>query len=157
MEAAKRFFKSRKNGGELGLGELWMSGAFAGTVTTVVANPVEHIRIRMSPFFSLFSSHMPNDSGLQTQPTPRIYAGPLDCVAKLYANGGLAQVFRAQIPCMIRDGVGMGCYFLTYEALVQRHLKQSGGNRGDISPLWAVGYGAAAGYGLWFRYVRRNH
>jgi hypothetical protein len=49
MEAAKRFFKGRKNGGELGLGELWMSGAFAGTVNTVVANPVEHIRISMSP------------------------------------------------------------------------------------------------------------
>jgi len=45
MEAAKRFFKGRKMGGELGLGELWMSGAFAGTVNTVVANPVEHIRI----------------------------------------------------------------------------------------------------------------
>jgi solute carrier family 25 carnitine/acylcarnitine transporter 20/29 len=51
---------------------------------------------------------------------------------------------------MIRDGVGMGCYFLTYEALVQRHLRVNGGERGDISPLWAVGFGAAAGYGLWF-------
>lgn len=47
----------------------------------------------------------------------------------------------------------MGCYFLTYEALVQRHLRVNGGERGDISPLWAVGYGAAAGYGLWFRLV----
>ena len=55
---------------------------------------------------------------------------------------------------MLRDGIGMGCYFLTYEALVQRHLKSTGGGRGDISPLWAVGYGAAAGYGLWFRYVQ---
>lgn len=54
---------------------------------------------------------------------------------------------------MLRDGIGMGCYFLTYEALVQRHLRKEGGERGDISPLWAVGYGAAAGYGLWFRYV----
>jgi len=54
---------------------------------------------------------------------------------------------------MLRDGIGMGCYFLTYEALVQRHLRMEGGERGDISPLWAVGYGAAAGYGLWFRYV----
>lgn len=48
MEAAKRFFRSRKNGAELGLGELWMAGAFAGTVNTVVANPVEHIRISKS-------------------------------------------------------------------------------------------------------------
>jgi hypothetical protein len=54
MEAAKRFFKSRKGGAELGLGELWASGAFAGTVNTVVANPVEHIRIRK--FVSMISS-----------------------------------------------------------------------------------------------------
>lgn len=54
---------------------------------------------------------------------------------------------------MLRDGVGMGCYFLTYEALVQRHLRVNGGERGDISPFYAVGFGAAAGYGLWFRLV----
>jgi solute carrier family 25 carnitine/acylcarnitine transporter 20/29 len=157
MEAAKRFFKARKNGAELGLGELWMSGAFAGTVNTVVANPVEHIRIRKSSIgvaSATFSSSPILRIGLQTQPTPRIYAGPLDCVSKLYQNGGLAQIFRAQVPCMLRDGIGMGCYFLTYEALVQRHLKVNGGERGDISPLYAVGYGAAAGYGLWFRYVQ---
>lgn len=53
MEAAKRFFKTRKNGAELGLGELWASGAFAGTVNTVVANPVEHIRIRKSSHYSV--------------------------------------------------------------------------------------------------------
>jgi hypothetical protein len=61
MEAAKRFFKGRKNGGELGLGELWMSGAFAGTVNTVVANPVEHIRISMSlPTYLTFEAVLIN-------------------------------------------------------------------------------------------------
>jgi len=55
MEAAKRFFKTRKNGAELGLGELWASGAFAGTVNTVVANPVEHIRIRTSVSLALIN------------------------------------------------------------------------------------------------------
>lgn len=50
MEAAKRFFRTRRGpgGGQLGLGELWASGAFAGVANTVVANPVEHIRIRGS-------------------------------------------------------------------------------------------------------------
>jgi hypothetical protein len=67
MEAAKRFFKGRKNGGELGLGELWMSGAFAGTVNTVVANPVEHIRISMSiPTYLTFEAVLINRT---TNPT----------------------------------------------------------------------------------------
>lgn len=67
MEAAKRFFKGRKNGGELGLGELWMSGAFAGTVNTVVANPVEHIRISKSlPLYAISDSVLMNRT---TNPT----------------------------------------------------------------------------------------
>ena len=68
MEAAKRFFKTRKNGAELGLGELWASGAFAGTVNTVVANPVEHIRIRKSSRYSVkqtLMSRTPNTTDPQ--------------------------------------------------------------------------------------------
>ncbi|WVR09523.1 hypothetical protein IAU60_006591 [Kwoniella sp. DSM 27419] len=136
LESAKRFFAGRAKGKELGLGQLWLSGAFAGVANTVVANPVEHIRIR-----------------LQTQPavTPRLYNGPLDCAVKLYKDGGgLKGVFKGQVPTMWRDGVGYGCYFLAYEALVQRHIRTTGLAREDISPLWAVTYGAAAGYALWF-------
>lgn len=71
---------------------------------------------------------------------------------------------------MWRDGVGYGhvtpispwvfprtalmkvrSYFLVYEWLVQRHLRTTGARREDVSPVWAVTYGAAAGYGLWAR------
>ena len=38
---------------------------------------------------------------------------------------------------------------MAYEALVQRHLKTYNVKREDISPLWAVTYGALAGYALW--------
>lgn len=49
LERAKRFFSGRKSlGAQLSLGELWAAGAFAGVANTVVANPVEHIRIRES-------------------------------------------------------------------------------------------------------------
>ncbi|WWD19161.1 hypothetical protein CI109_103619 [Kwoniella shandongensis] len=136
LEYAKRYFGQRAKGRGLNLGELWLSGAFAGVANTVVAGPVEHIRIR-----------------LQTQPatTPRLYAGPLDCVTKLYkTGGGMKGIFKGQVPTMWRDGVGYGCYFMAYEAMVQQHLKRTGMAREDISPLWAVAYGAAAGYALWF-------
>ena len=77
MEAAKRFFKTRKNGAELGLGELWASGAFAGTVNTVVANPVEHIRIRKSSRYFVkqrLMTRTPNTTNPQNlQWTPRLY------------------------------------------------------------------------------------
>lgn len=59
---------------------------------TVVSGPVEHVRIR-----------------LQTQPsgTP-LYAGPIDCVRKLYAANGIAGVFKGQLATVWRDGVGYG-------------------------------------------------
>ncbi|WVQ72121.1 hypothetical protein IAR50_001666 [Cryptococcus sp. DSM 104548] len=136
MEYAKRFFRGRNGGGDLNLGQFWLSGAFAGVANTVVCNPVEHIRIR-----------------LQTQPdvVPKLYNGPVDCAAKLYKNGGgLKGIFKAQSATMLRDGVGCGFYFLAYEGLVQRHIKTTGLKREEISPIWAVTYGAAAGYALWF-------
>ena len=40
-------------------------------------------------------------------------------------------------------------YFLAYEWLVQRHIRVNGVKRDEISPLWAVTYGAAAGFALW--------
>ncbi|KAI9637565.1 mitochondrial carrier domain-containing protein [Dioszegia hungarica] len=135
LERAKRFFNGRNPvGAELGLGQLWASGAFAGVANTVVANPVEHIRIR-----------------LQTQPevTPKLYAGPLDCAVKLYRQNGIAGIFKGQVATMWRDGIGYGSYFMAYEYLVQRHIRVNGVKREDISPLWAVTFGAAAGYALW--------
>ena len=44
-------------------------------------------------------------------------------------------------------------YFLVYEYLVQRYLKTHQIERKDISPLWAVTFGAGAGFGLWFSCV----
>lgn len=40
-------------------------------------------------------------------------------------------------------------YFLVYEYLVQSHCARNNCSREDISPLWALTYGATAGYGLW--------
>jgi hypothetical protein len=40
-------------------------------------------------------------------------------------------------------------YFLAYEWLVQKHIRDNGVRRDEISPLWAVTYGGAAGFALW--------
>ena len=41
-------------------------------------------------------------------------------------------------------------YFLAYEWLVQKHIRDKGVKRDEISPVWAVTYGGAAGFALWF-------
>lgn len=50
---------------------------------------------------------------------------------------------------MLRDGAGYGSYFAAYEYLVQRYTRENGIKREEVSPVWAVTFGAAAGYALW--------
>lgn len=99
LEAAKRAFKSYRGGKDGGANhvlttpELFACGAIAGVANTVVAGPVEHIRIR-----------------LQTQPDvkPRLYNGPLDCIKKIYQANGIRGIFKGQVSTILRDGIGYG-------------------------------------------------
>ncbi|WOO76719.1 putative mitochondrial carrierc [Vanrija pseudolonga] len=134
LEWAKRQFAARAGARPLSLAELYASGAIAGVANTAVAGPVEHIRIR-----------------LQTQPADvKLYNGPLDCARKLWAHGGPRGLFKGQVATMWRDGVGYGCYFLAYEYLVQRYTRNNNISREQISPLVSLGFGASAGFALWF-------
>ena len=95
--AAKRFFSEGKPVGQnLGLGELFAAGAFAGMSNTILSGPIENIRIK-----------------LQGQPMPkpgqkRLYEGPLDCARKLYRAHGIRGIFQGQVPTICRDGLGTG-------------------------------------------------
>lgn len=42
------------------------------------------------------------------------------------------------------------CYFLAYEYLVQRYTASNNITREQISPLVSLGFGASAGFALWF-------
>lgn len=118
LQYAKRAFAARHPHTDLGLGELFAAGAFAGVANTVVANPVEHIRIRQSPLLRRprqparggGGGRCSSRLGLQTQPnvTPRLYSGPLDCARKLYGTAGIAGVFKGQVSTIWRDGLGYG-------------------------------------------------
>ncbi|PPQ95322.1 hypothetical protein CVT26_008167 [Gymnopilus dilepis] len=141
LEYAKRVFASqnlaRGLGGERGAtltgSQLFVSGVFAGLANGVVSGPVEHIRIR-----------------LQTQSnTNPLYNGPWDAIKKIYGQRGIAGIYKGQAVTLLREASGYGIYFLTYEKLVQREMRQKNIRRDQISLLNAVGYGAAAGYALW--------
>ncbi|CDZ97026.1 mitochondrial carrier [Phaffia rhodozyma] len=135
LNSTKRYFSERNGPGkDLGYGQLFTAGVAAGLANSVIAGPVEHIRIR-----------------LQTQPnvTPKLYLGPWDCAKKLYAHNGLQGIFKGQVPTLIREGLGYGAYFCAYEALVQRHINSTGLKREEITSGYTVLYGAAAGYALW--------
>ena len=120
---------------DLNYGQYYLAGAGAGIANSLVAGPVEHVRIR-----------------LQTQPSgaARLYAGPIDCIKKLVSQEGIFRgLYRGQMATILREGQGFGLWFLTFEYLMQRTIKEEKMARNDI-PAWRLAlYGATAGYVLW--------
>ena len=137
VEALKRHFSesnlSSGRAADLSYGQFYLAGGIAGLANSFVAGPVEHIRIR-----------------LQTQPTPPLYRGPIDCIKQVTAQSGLLHgVYRGQFPTFAREFHGLGMYFLTYEALVQYKLSKDRITRDELPGTYAMFAGAMAGYGLW--------
>lgn len=129
-EAMKRFYASQ--GVALGNAQYYTCGLFAGVANGFLASPIEHVRIR-----------------LQTQ-TNKAYKGPLDVATKLLKTGGITSLMRGLGPTLIREGQGMGVYFMTFESLVERTMKHDGIARKDI-PGWKLCvFGGLAGYSMWF-------
>jgi solute carrier family 25 carnitine/acylcarnitine transporter 20/29 len=88
-------------------------------------------------------------AGLQTQPSnPRLYNGPWDAARKIWAQRGLAGIFKGQVATFGRESLGYASYFLCYETLMQREMSAKGIRREEVHASHAVLYGAAAGYGV---------
>ncbi|KAI4523288.1 mitochondrial carrier [Schizophyllum commune Loenen D] len=141
LEYTKRIFQAQNlargvggpDGTAFGSGQLFTAGVVAGIANGIVSCPVEHIRIR-----------------LQTQSAINpIYKGPGDAISKIFREHGVAGIFKGQGVTFLREATGYGMYFLTYEKLVQREMREKNIRRDQISPLNAILYGALAGYALW--------
>lgn len=132
-EFMKRYYDEKLQGKPLSLLQYFNCGAVAGFANGFLTSPIEHIRIR-----------------LQTQ-TSNTFAGPIDCFKQIHKVGGLSSgIYKGLAPTLVRESIGLGIYFATYEALIAREL----GNkiyptRSDI-PGWKLCmYGGLSGYTLW--------
>lgn len=78
------------------------------------------------------------------------YAGGLDVVRQLYAEGGLRSVFKGSAMTLARDGPGSAAYFATYET-IKRYLtpKDENGVAGSLSLTAVMAAGGAAGIAMW--------
>ena len=133
-ESMKRYYDGIHHGQPLSIPQFFSWGAVAGFANGFLASPIEHIRIR-----------------LQTQTgATKAFAGPIDCAKKLYKNNGIAGLFKGLTPTLVRESLGLGIYFATYEALIGRELKvQKNIARADI-PAWKLClFGGLSGYTLW--------
>ncbi|KAF8541927.1 mitochondrial carrier protein [Trichophaea hybrida] len=118
---------------DLSYSQYYLAGATAGIANTVLSAPIEHVRIR-----------------LQTQPhgANALYHGPLDCIKKLIAVGGVGNgLYHGTGVTLLREAQAYGLWFLTFEYLMKQTMKHT--KREDI-PSWKIAlYGGLAGEALW--------
>jgi len=114
--------------------ELAFAGFFSAIPQTLVAAPVERIKVL-----------------LQVQGQGKggtAYSGPVDVVRKLYKEGGLKSIFRGSAATLARDGPGSAAYFVAYElakeALTPANQPTSQLNLGAI-----IVAGGTAGVAMW--------
>lgn len=134
-EYMKRYYDNKTGGKPLSLVQFFNCGAVAGFANGFLASPIEHIRIR-----------------LQTQTgATKAFNGPIDCFKKIQQSAGLFKgVYKGLAPTLVRESIGLGIYFATYEALIARELKNKiYPTRADI-PGWKLCmFGGLSGYTLW--------
>ncbi|KAJ5679074.1 hypothetical protein N7462_007318 [Penicillium macrosclerotiorum] len=119
----------------LSYGQYYLAGSFAGITNTVLSSPIEHIRIRLQA--------QPHGAG-------RLYAGPIDCIQKLSAQGGiLGGVYRGTTVTLLREAQAYGSWFMAFEFMMNQDAKRNNIKREDISAVKVATYGGLAGEALW--------
>ncbi|KAI8826827.1 mitochondrial carrier domain-containing protein [Fimicolochytrium jonesii] len=142
LEYAKRSFtlynsSHSSHPSHLSFPQLFLSGAFSGLANSILSGPIEHIRTRLQ---------------VQSKnPTPGtvMYTGPWDVTRKIYTTHGLRGLYKAQHVTLIREFVGYGAYFATYEYLMQREMINHNKKRSEVEMWKQCAYGAGSGYALW--------
>lgn len=134
-EFMKRYYDNKLHGQPLSLLQFFNCGAVAGFANGFLASPIEHIRIRLQT---------------QTGPTGQFH-GPIDCAKKLYQSNGLfSGIYKGLLPTLFRESVGLGIYFATYEAIINRELRNDPTLKRTDIPAWKLClYGGLSGYALW--------
>lgn len=133
-EYMKRLYHQNSDKKTLSLHEYFNCGVVAGFSNGFLASPIEHVRIRLQ-----------TQSGVK-----RDYAGPLDCLKKIYKASGLYHgIFRGLSSTLFREAFGLGSYFTTYEYLISKEMHRYQIERKDISSWKLCLFGALSGYSLW--------
>lgn len=90
--------KEKLSGGFLGIhAKIFASGTIAGTVNSFVVAPVELIRTRLIIYEGRHKLQLSN------------------IMMEVVENGGVLGLWRGIIPTILRDGPGLGFYFLAYD------------------------------------------
>lgn len=127
--------------GTLSIGQISAAGFFSAIPMTAITAPFERVKVILQV----------QDQKLKPGEKPK-YAGGVDVVRQLYAEGGVRSVFRGSAATLARDGPGSAAYFAAYE-YIKRKLTpvdpDTGRPSGQLSLMAITCAGAAAGVAMW--------
>lgn len=131
-EFMKRFFNYyNKESNKMSLFQFLIAGGAGGFANGFLASPIEHVRIKLQ---------IQKDS---------FYKGPFDVLKHMYKTGGVKLIFRGLNPTLMRESLGIGVYFMTFEALVQNTMKKYNVARKSVESWRLCLFGGLAGYAMW--------
>lgn len=122
------------NGTEYTSLQIFNAGMLSAIFTTALNGPGERVKC-------LLQVQSANQS------SPALYSGPIDCVNKLYRQGGLRSVFRGTFATLLRDVPANGVYFCSYEGLKAKFRLENGSS--ELSALSTIFAGGTAGIIFW--------
>ncbi|XP_015931003.1 mitochondrial carnitine/acylcarnitine carrier protein [Parasteatoda tepidariorum] len=121
---------------QLTLLQLFNAGMLSGVFTTAIMTPGERIKCLLQVQQASTST-----SGVR-------YNGPVDCIKKLYKEGGIRSIYKGTAATFLRDIPASGMYFMSYEWL-QRVMTPAGKSRSDLSVGRTLLAGGCAGICNW--------
>lgn len=138
---------------EYSMSQIYISGMVAGCFSSVILGPFERIKclVQAQPLESV------TNNGQQTgtlSKSKKKYTGAIDCMRKVYKQGGVPSLFKGTLLTFLRDVPSTGFYFLGYEeckkilkvdtserkldAMTQMKILIAGGVAGVVN--WIVAY-----------------
>lgn len=100
---------------EHSLPQMYLSGAIAGLFSALILAPTERIKclVQAQPL----NINTSLSGGLIPPVNEKEYKGSIDCLKKVYKDGGIRSVFKGTYLTCLRDVPSTGFYFVAYELL----------------------------------------
>lgn len=111
-----------------------LSGAVAGGLNALLVTPVELVRNRLQVQY-------------EANRATRAYRGAAHCVAQVVRQEGVLALWRGLPTTVLRDSLGVACYFLGYD-FARARLREVPALRGHDSAV-LLAAGAAGGVSFW--------
>lgn len=118
--------------GEFTLLQIFNAGLLSGVFTTAIMAPGERIKCLLQ---------------IQASQGEKKYNGTLDCVKKLYKEGGMRSIYKGTAATLMRDVPASGVYFATYDWFKKALADPD--KPGHLSPVKTICAGGMAGIFNW--------